>query len=92
MQNLRVQGETKERLNECDHWCQSCYFTEREKAVLNLSQAVSLHECEEQSTQILKDARRHFNIHEIVWLTLAVMAVNDWIDLQENWPEHCLQF
>ena len=83
-QKLRAQGETEKRLDELDHWRQSIAFTEREKAALALSETVSLPESEEQSTLILKDAGRFFNIHQIVRLTLKIIAVNDWIDLRES--------
>ena len=82
-QILRARGETEKRLSELDRWRQSFAFTDREKAALNLSQSISLHEPEELSTLILKAARRHFSTHQIVRLTLAIIAVNDWIDLHE---------
>jgi CheY-like chemotaxis protein len=83
-QILRANGETESRLSELHSWRQSPAFTEREKAALSLSETVSLHESEERSTQVLKDAQRHFSIEEIVRLTLTAMAVNDWIDLHEK--------
>jgi hypothetical protein len=58
-------------------------FTEPEKAVLILSEFISLDEAGKLSPQILEDARRHFSTEEIVRLTLTIMAVNEWIDLQE---------
>jgi CheY-like chemotaxis protein len=79
-QRLRARGETKIRLSEFDQWRPSPVFTEREKAGLNLSQALSLPEPDELWTLILKDARRHFSTHQIVRLTLAIVAVNDRID------------
>jgi AhpD family alkylhydroperoxidase len=80
--SLRVLGETEDRLNELDHWKESSAFTKQEKAALNLSQAISLNEAEEQSIQIIKDAGCHFNTHQIVRLALVIMAVNEWIDFQ----------
>ena len=59
-------------------------FTEREKVALRLSEIISLDKPKELSTQIFKAARRYFSAEEIVCLTLAVMAVNDWIDFQEK--------
>jgi alkylhydroperoxidase family enzyme len=66
-----------------DRWRESFAFTDREKAALNLSRSISLREPEELSTRILKAGRRHFSTHQIVRLTLAIIAVNDWIDLHE---------
>ena len=81
-QRLRAQGETEKRLNEFDHWRQSVAFTDREKAALNLSETISLHEAGDVSTLILKNARSYFSTHQIVRLMLTVVAVNEWIDLQ----------
>ena len=59
-------------------------FTEREKVALRLSEIISLDKPKEMSIQIFKAARRYFSAEEMVRLTLAVMAVNDWIDLQKK--------
>jgi AhpD family alkylhydroperoxidase len=77
---LRTLGETEDRLNELDHWRESNAFTKQERAALNLTQAISLHEPEERTLQIIKEAGSYFNIHQILRLTLTIMAVNDWID------------
>jgi alkylhydroperoxidase family enzyme len=82
-QNLRASVEAEKRLREFDHWRESIVFTEPEKAVLILSEIISLDEPEKLSPQILENAQRHFSTEEIVRLTLTIMAVNDWIDLQE---------
>jgi alkylhydroperoxidase family enzyme len=82
-QNLRASVEAEKRLSEFDHWRESMVFTEPEKAVLILSEFISLDEAGKLSPQILEDARRHFSTEEIVRLTLTIMAVNEWIDLQE---------
>lgn len=82
-QKLKALAEAEKRLSEWDHWRESPSFTELEKAALNLSEILSLHESEEElSILILEEARRHFSTEEIVRLTLTIMAVNDWIDLQ----------
>ncbi len=82
-QNLTALVETEKRLSELDNWRDSVAFTEPEKAALSLSEIISLHEPEEElATLIFKEARRHFSTEEIVRLTLTIMAVNDWIDLQ----------
>jgi alkylhydroperoxidase family enzyme len=82
-QNLMALVETEKRLSDFDHWRESIVFTEPEKAVLTLSETISWPEPERLSPRILEDARRHFSTEEIVRLTLTIMAVNDWIDLQQ---------
>ncbi len=81
---LRAFGEAKKRLSELDYWSRSPVFTEREKAALRLSEIISLDKPKNLSILIFKAARRYFNADEMVRLTLAIMAVNDWIDLQEK--------
>lgn len=82
-QNLMASVETEKRLGEMDDWRKSPAFTEPEKAALSLSEILSLHEPEKElSPLVLEDARCHFCSEEIVCLTVTIMAVNDWIDLQ----------
>ena len=81
LQRLRERGETDRRLRELDHWPQSSAFTKREKATLALSEALSLNE---SSTETIEQARRYLNVSETVRLTLAVMAVNDWITVHSS--------
>jgi alkylhydroperoxidase family enzyme len=82
-QNLTTLVQTEKRLIELDHWRESLAFTETEKAALSLSEVLSSYESEKElSIQIFEDARRHFSTEEIVHLTLTILAVNDWIDLQ----------
>jgi CheY-like chemotaxis protein len=87
---LRARGETKVRLSEFNQWPQSPVFTEREKAALKLSQAISLPEPQGLWAQTLEDVRCHFNTHQIVRLTLAIAAVNDWIDFHAKSPDRIL--
>lgn len=79
-QNLSASGETENRVSEFDRWPNSLAFTEPEKAALALSEIISLHDPAKLSLQILKVTGAHFSTEEIIRLTLAIMAVNDWID------------
>lgn len=81
---LRAFGESARRLSELPHWNQSSAFTEREKVALRLSEIISLDKPKNLSALIIKAAQRYFSSEEIIQLALAVMAVNDWIDLQEK--------
>jgi alkylhydroperoxidase family enzyme len=83
-QCLRARGETEQRLSDLPHWHQSPEFTKREKAALNLSEIISLHERDELSASTCKDARRHLNVDEIIRLRQTVVAINDRIDLREK--------
>ena len=88
--NLRARGETGRRLQEFDRWRESAAFTEREKAALNLSEAMSLRPSEAPPQTVLGEAKRHFTRTEMISLTLAILAANDWIDAHSNAQFHVL--
>jgi AhpD family alkylhydroperoxidase len=83
-QSLKAKGETEERLRELNNWRQSLTLTDREKAALRLCELISLKESKEVSQVVIQASQSYFNSGELVRLTLAVLAVNDWIDLQPN--------
>jgi len=79
-QILRDRGEGDERLEEIANWRRSTVFTEREKAAFLLSESMSLSPSEELPPSVLKVTKLHFNRTEMVRLTLAIVAVNEWIN------------
>lgn len=84
--NLKVRGETDQRLRELHHWRDSLSFTRRAKVALNLSEALSLKQSVPLIENALKEARQDFDVSEVIHLTLAITAVNDWIDEHEESP------
>lgn len=89
-ENLRARGETDQRLHELDRWHDSLAFTLRAKAALQLSEAFSFHSSDAIVEEALKEVRQHFAIPEIIRLTLAITAVNDWIDTHRESPVRIL--
>ncbi|MCE0483307.1 MAG: response regulator [Methylacidiphilales bacterium] len=87
---LKANGECDERLDALPSWRQSFSFTQREKAALALCESMMVDESQELSRNEIKNARCHFEISEMVRLTLAIAAVNDWIDLHSNPPVRVL--
>jgi AhpD family alkylhydroperoxidase len=84
--SLRTRGETEERLHELNRWRQSPFFTDREKAALDLSESISLRHSKDLLQDALDGPRRHFDTSEMVRLSLALLAINDWIDLHAGPP------
>ena len=82
--NLVAQGELENRLREFVHWQESNAFSAKEKAAFSLSEAISLNSPEWAMESVLKEARRHFSLEEIIRLSLNVLAVNDWIDFRKK--------
>lgn len=82
--NLTTKEHPEGRLRELDRWQASMAFTEREKAALRISESFSFHDSREMAEDVLREARYHFDTSEMVRLTLAIMAVNDWIDMHSE--------
>jgi CheY-like chemotaxis protein len=78
---LKGKKEIGRRWHELDRWHESAAFTPREKAAMSLSESISLKQSRELTEAALNHARRHFGIGEIISLSLAIMAINDWLDL-----------
>jgi len=74
----RARGETEERLYLLSAWRESPLYTERERAALEWTEAVTLVSQTHIPDAVYDLARRHFSEEEIVKLTLAVVAINGW--------------
>jgi AhpD family alkylhydroperoxidase len=76
--DARAAGESEQRLYGLDAWEESPYYTDRERAALRLTEAVTnLHDG--HVPDALYDAvRSHFSEQELVDLTWAVAAINAW--------------
>lgn len=83
---LQARGETVPRLDEITRWRRSAQFSDKEKSVLGLSEAISLYLTAKEIESPLREARAHFNPGELVRLSARVAALNDWIELRENAP------
>src|ERR1051326_9009257 len=76
--DLRAQGESEQRLYGLDAWEESPYYTERERAALAWTEAVTRVTEGHVPDAVFQEARRHFSEKEIADLTLAVVAINGW--------------
>jgi AhpD family alkylhydroperoxidase len=76
--DLRALGETEQRLYSLDAWRECPYYSDRERAALEWTEAVTL-VSETQVPDAVYDAvRPHFNDRELADLTLAVATINAW--------------
>jgi AhpD family alkylhydroperoxidase len=78
IKDARSEGETEQRLYLVSAWRESPFFTERERAALEWTEAVTLVSQDHVPEQVYENARRHFTEAELVYLTLAVVAINGW--------------
>ncbi len=77
--DARARGETEQRLYLLTAWREAPFYTERERAALAWTEALT----QLASTQDVPDAlydevRRHFDEKALVDLTLAIIAINSW--------------
>lgn len=76
--DARVQGETEQRLYALSAWRETPFFSERERAALAWTEAVTLIAEDHVSDTVYEEARKKFSEEELVKLTLAVVAINGW--------------
>lgn len=76
--DARSEGETEQRLYELDAWRETPFYTDRERAALAWTEAVTLVSQGHVPDEVYEDARRHFSEKELVDLNLAVVAINAW--------------
>jgi AhpD family alkylhydroperoxidase len=74
----RARGETEERLYLLDAWHESPLHSERERAALAWTEAVTLLSETHVADRVYEQAREQFSEAELVNLTLCVAAINAW--------------
>jgi AhpD family alkylhydroperoxidase len=76
--DARARGETEQRLYALPAWRGTPFFTDRERAALDWTEAVTLISDEPVADPLYEEARRYFSAKELVDLTLALVAINGW--------------
>ncbi len=76
--DLRARGESEQRLYLLDAWQESPFYTDRERAALAWTEAVTMLEHKRVPDEVYEQARQHFSEKELADLTLAVVAINGW--------------
>jgi AhpD family alkylhydroperoxidase len=71
-------GETEQRLYAVGVWREAPYYSERERAALAWTEAVTLISSDQVPDDVYELARQHFTEKELIDLTLAVVAINGW--------------
>ncbi|HSJ23461.1 MAG TPA: carboxymuconolactone decarboxylase family protein [Longimicrobiales bacterium] len=74
----RADGESEQRLALLAVWREAPLFTDRERAALAWTEAVTRISEQGVSDELFSIARREFSEVELVELTLAVIAINGW--------------
>jgi len=76
--DARAGGETEQRLYAVTVWEETPFFTERERAALAWTEAVTLVGKDHVPDEVYQQAHRSFDEKELVDLTLAIIAINGW--------------
>lgn len=76
--DARKGGETDRRLATVVAWRETPFFTDRERAALEWTEALTLIAQDRVPDHVWKAVRPHFTDAEIVDLTLLVSAINSW--------------
>ena len=76
--DARAGGETEQRLYALNAWRETPFFTDRERAALAWTEAVTLVSRDHVPDSVYEEVRPHFSEEELANLTLAVVAINGW--------------
>lgn len=76
--DLRAIGEPEQRLYSLDAWEECPYYSERERAALAWTEAVTLVGEGHVPDAVYERVRGHFTERELADLTLAVATINAW--------------
>ena len=76
--DARALGETEQRLYALNAWRETPFYTDRERAALAWTEALTLISETHAPDDVYEEARRHFSEAELVSLTMAIVAINSW--------------
>jgi AhpD family alkylhydroperoxidase len=74
----RTRGEREQRMYGLDAWRESPYYSERERAALAWTEAVTLIADAHVPDSVYEEVRPHFSFRELSDLTLAIGVTNAW--------------
>ncbi len=76
--DLRARGETEQRLYLLDAWRESPFYSDRERAALAWTEAVTRVTDGHVPDDVYEQVRGQFSESEIANLTLAAVSINSW--------------
>lgn len=76
--DLRAIGENEQRLYSLDAWRECPYYTDRERAALAWTEAVTLITNGHVPDGVYEEVHPHFSEKELADLTLAIATINAW--------------
>jgi len=76
--DARALGETEQRLYGLDAWRESPYYTDRERAALAWTEAVTHISASHAPDEAYDELQKHFSEAEIVDLVYLISTINAW--------------
>ena len=76
--DARKAGETEQRLYALSAWRETPFYTDRERAALEWTEALTVISENEVSNVLYESVHAQFNDEEMVALTMAIIAINSW--------------
>jgi AhpD family alkylhydroperoxidase len=76
--DARAAGETEQRLYGLDAWRETPYYSARERAALEWTEALTLVTEGHVPDELYERVRQEFSEDELAHLSLAIVAINGW--------------
>src|SRR6476620_10320740 len=76
--DARAEGETEQRLYGLDAWRETPYYSDRERAALEWTEALTLVAESHVPDDVYERVRTQFSEDELAHLSLAIVAINGW--------------
>ncbi len=76
--DARAAGETEQRLYALSAWRETPFYSDRERAALEWTEALTLIFETDVPDALYEATRKHFDEKEMVALTMAIVAINGW--------------
>lgn len=76
--DTRKMGESEQRLALISVWRETPFFSEKERAALALTEAVTVISDKGVPQELYDEVRQHFSESEMVSLVMAINAINCW--------------
>lgn len=76
--DARAAGETEQRLYELNAWRETPFYSQRERAALEWTEALTLISQTHAPDDVFERISAHFSEKEIVDLTYAIANINTW--------------
>lgn len=76
--NAKKNGETEQRIYALNAWYEVPFFTPEERAVLAMTEAVTLVAGNSISDDLYAEVSRYFSANQIAQILIAIVTINAW--------------